>query len=166
MTCLGNKIDWQVKIITHIHLAELISKRAENGDRKTGPFLPSHTRTNISSYADERRKEHTCCRGNRKWQTGKRKAASVSIYSSVGEDDEVGVRVNILHAPRPIACSLSHTHTSAAPSRCAALPLLLLASSVKSLMVLCVISPETPACSNTACLYCPVETSTQLKHCI
>ena len=77
-------------------------------------------------------------------------AASVSIYSSVGDDDEAGVRVNILHAARPIVRSLSlthtlthtHTHTHTLQSRCAALSSLRLALSVKSLMVRCHVSGD------------------------
>ncbi len=68
---------------------------------------------------------HTPSRGNRKRETGKRKAASVSIYSSVGDYDQAEVRVNILHAARLIVCSLSllPTHRSSTdvpPSLCLA----------------------------------------------
>lgn len=48
--------------------------------------------------------------GNGKWQTGRQKAASVSIYSSAGDDKEAGVRVNILCGAHPVVWSLSHTH--------------------------------------------------------
>lgn len=84
----------------------------------------SHIHTSISScWREQKRKvkcvtlthvlyKHTCCRGNRNRQTGKQKAASVSLYSFVGEDgDEARVRANILNAARPIAWSLSHIHT-------------------------------------------------------
>lgn len=68
-----------------------------------------HTHTSVN--------EHTCCRGNGKWQTGKRMAASVSIYSSAGDDKEAGVTVNILYAARPIAWSLSLVHTHIIPAQ-------------------------------------------------
>lgn len=130
---------------------------------ETGVF--SHPLTHPTIFpADESRKgkfkclqalthKHTCCRGNGKWQTGKRKVTSVSIYSSVGDEDEAGVRVDILHAARPIAWFLSLSHSSFL-SRCASLLLLLLASSVKSLVVMRVISPETLPCKNTERLFC------------
>lgn len=74
------------------HLSEVISKNKKS-------CLSQLTHTNISNFAEKRRKgklnsfTHT---GNGKWQTGRQKAASVSIYSSAGDDKEAGVRVNIL----------------------------------------------------------------------